>query len=119
MLVTQLKRCGSSQTWRERRADESSSTYSPPFMGKGLALWMLPVVGLEELRSKHLVRSFPRIVCCGVALPPYQVLQFTPLTKESMSHDGLDFIFFFSVDHLRWWLVEIDPVFRSFPISCQ
>ena len=88
-------------------------------MGKGLALRVLPVVGLEELWSEHLTRSFPRIVCCGVALPPHQVLQLVPFTKETVSHDGLDLVLLFSVDHLGWWLVEIDPVFRSFSVSCQ
>ena len=83
-------------------------------MGKRLALRMLPVVGLEELRSECQIRSFPRIICCGVAFPPYQVLQLTPFSKEPMSHDGLDLVFFFSVDHFGWWLVEIDPVLRSF-----
>ena len=43
-------------------------------MGEGLAFRVFPVVGLEELRSEHLIRSLPRIICCGVALPPYQVL---------------------------------------------
>ena len=79
-------------------------------MGKGLALGMLPVVSLEELRSEHLIRSFPHVVCCGVALPPYQVLQLMPLTKESMSHDGLDFVFLLPVDHFpRWWLMKVWP----------
>ena len=87
-------------------------------MGERLALWVLPMVGLEELRSKHLIRSFPRIICCGVALPSYQVLQLAPFTKETMSHDGLDFVFLFSVDHFRWWLMEVGPVFRSFLVSC-
>ena len=76
MPATRWKRCRSSQTWRGRRADESSSACSHSFMGERLAFRVLPVVGLEELRSKHLIRSFPRIVCCGVALPSYQqVLQ--------------------------------------------
>ena len=76
---------------------------------------MLSVVGLEELRQQTLgVRSLPRIVRCGVAFPSYQVLQFAPFAKEPMSHDGLDFVFFLSVDHSRWWLVVVDPVLRSF-----
>jgi hypothetical protein len=88
-------------------------------MREGLALRVFPVVGLEELRGEHLVRSFPRIVCCGVALPPYQVLQFTPFTKESMSHDGLDLILLLPVDHFRWWLMEVGPMLRSFFVLRQ
>ena len=87
-------------------------------MGEWLTLRVLPVVGLEELRSEHLIRSFPRIVCCGVALPPYQVLQLVPFAKEPMPHDGLDLVFFFSVDHFGRRLMEVDPMFRSFPVSC-
>ena len=88
-------------------------------MGKGLAFRMLPVVGLKELRSKHLICSFPRIICCGVAPPPYQVLQLAPLAKEPVSHDGLDLVFLFSVDHFRGRLMEIYPVLRSFFVPCQ
>jgi hypothetical protein len=88
-------------------------------MGEGLALRVLPVVKLEKLRSKHLIRSFPRIVCYGVALPPYQVLKFTPFAKEPMSHDGLDLILLFSVDHFRGRLMEVDSVFRSLLVPRQ
>ncbi len=84
-----------------KRADESSLTHPSPFMWERLAFRMLPMVGLEELRSEHLIRSFPRIICCGVALPSYQVLKFTPFAKEPMPHDGLDFVFLFSVDYFR------------------
>ena len=88
-------------------------------MGERLAFRVFPVIGLEELRSKHLIRSFPRIVCCGVALPPYQVLQLAPFAKEPMSHDGLDLVFFFSVNHFGGWLMKVDPMLRSFLVSCQ
>ena len=88
-------------------------------MGERLALRVLPVVGLEELRSEHLIRSFPRIICCGVALPPYQVLQLAPFAKEPVSHDGLDLVFFFSVDHFGRWLVEVGPVLRSLLVPRQ
>ena len=87
-------------------------------MGERLAFRVSPVVGLEELRSEHLIRSFPRIICCGIALPPYQVLQLAPFSKEPVSHDGLDFVFFFSVDHFGRGLMEVDPVLRSFLVSC-
>ena len=80
-------------------------------MGEGLVLRVFPMVCLEELQSKHLIRSFLTIsACCGIALPPYQVLQFTPFTKEPMSHDGLDLVIpLFSIDHLGRGLMEIDP----------
>jgi hypothetical protein len=88
-------------------------------MGERLTFRVLPVVRFEKLRSEHLIRSFPRIVCCGVAFPPYQVLKFTPFAKEPMPHDGLDFIFLFPVDHFRGWLMEVDPVFRSLLVPRQ
>ena len=80
---------------------------------------MLPMVGLEELWSEHLSRSFPCVICCGVALPSYQVLQLAPFAKEPVSHDGLDFVFFLSVDHFGRGLMEVGPMLRSFFVLRQ
>ena len=58
--------------------------------------------------------SVPRIICCGVALPSHRRIVMAYRFREPMPHDGLDFVFFLSVDHFRWRLMEVDPVFRSF-----
>jgi hypothetical protein len=34
-----------------------------------------------------------------------------------VSHDGLDFKFFFSIDHFGRWAVEVGPVFFCFVIG--
>jgi hypothetical protein len=39
------------------------------------------MVGTEELQRKYLISWFPGVVCCGVALPPNQVLQLTVAQK--------------------------------------
>ena len=87
-------------------------------MRERLALRMLSVVDLEELRSEHLIRGLPRIVRYGVTLPPYQVLEFASFAKESVSHDGLDLVFFLPIDHLGWWFMEVGPMFGSLLVPC-
>jgi hypothetical protein len=34
-----------------------------------------------------------------------------------MGKNGLDFIFFFFVDDVRWWLLEVRTVYISFAIG--
>jgi hypothetical protein len=46
-------------------------------------------------------------------------LKLAPFSKEPVSHDGLDFKFFFSVDHFGRWAVEVGPVFFCFVIRCE
>jgi hypothetical protein len=80
---------------------------------------MLPVVGIQQLWSEHLTFWFPGVIGCGIALPSDQVLQFMPLAKEAMPHDGLNFIFCLAFDHLRGWRIVIGSMFRSFMIRGQ
>jgi hypothetical protein len=77
------------------------------------------VVSIQQLWSKHLTLWFPGVVCCGVAFPPDQVLQLAPLAEETVSHDGLDFIFCLALDHLwgRW--IVIGSMFWGFMIRGQ
>ena len=88
-------------------------------MRVGLVFRMFAVVGLAQFWGKHLFFWFPRIVSSRVTLPPYQVLKLTPLSKEAMSHDGLDLVFLFSVNHFGRWAVIVDPVFFCFMIGGQ
>jgi hypothetical protein len=85
----------------------------------GLCLGVLPMVSLYDFWGEHLFLGFPRIICCGISLPPYQVLQLASFPEESMPHDVGDFIFFCSIDHFgrRW--VEVVPVLYRLAIRSQ
>ena len=48
---------------------------------------------------------FSSVFCCRVSLPPYQegvMTGFSPVSK-----DCLDFIFFFAINKVQWWLEEV------------
>jgi hypothetical protein len=88
-------------------------------MWVGLRLGMLPMISLYDFRGEHLFLRLPRIICCGISPPPYQVLQLAPFSEESMPHDVGDFIFFRSVDHFGRWWVGVVPVLFCFAIRSQ
>jgi hypothetical protein len=85
----------------------------------GLRLRVLSMISLYDFWGEHLFLGLPRIICCGVSPPPYQVLQLASFPEESMSHDVGDLIFFRSVDHFgrRW--VEVVPVLYCLTIRSQ
>src|SRR6267154_6364148 len=89
------------------------------FMGEGMLQGMLPMVGAFQPRGEHLFLGFPGVICCGVSLPPYQVLQLVPSSEEPVSHDGLDLIFFSSSNQLRRWAAVVGAMLHSFTIRSQ
>jgi hypothetical protein len=88
-------------------------------MRVGFRLWVLPMISLYDFWGEHLFLGLPRIICCGISPPPYQVLQLAPFSEESMPHDVGDFIFFRSIDHFgrRW--IEVVPVLHRLTIRSQ
>jgi hypothetical protein len=88
-------------------------------MWEGLVPGVSLMVFCYLLGGEHLFLGFPRIICCGVTLPSYKVLEFAPSTKEAMSHDGLNFEFLLSVHHFRRWAAIVDPMLFRFVIGGQ
>ena len=60
--------------------------------------------------GEHIAVVFPSIVGLGVTLPLDQVLESSPSPKIAVIPDGLDFIFFFSVDDVWGGSREVSPV---------
>ncbi len=70
-----------------------------------------------QLWCLHIVNWFPGVVTLWVSFPLDQVLEFTPLI--SMGMNSLDFVFFFTLNHVRWWPCEVLAVFFCFDIGCK
>ena len=75
-------------------ADRDLSSRSWPFILEGMTL----MVFLNQLRSKHISSVFPGVVSGGISLPFDKVLKVSPFPKVTVIDDGLDFIFFFSIN---------------------
>jgi hypothetical protein len=86
-------------------------------MWKGLGQRVFSMINPLQFRGEHLFLGFPRIVSRGIPFPLDEVLKFAPFPKEPVPHDGLDFEFFFSVDHFGRWAAEVGPVFFCFVIG--
>jgi hypothetical protein len=86
-------------------------------MWKGMGQRVFSMINPFQFWGEHLFLGLPRIVSRGISFPLDEVLKFAPFSKEPMSHDGLDFKFFFSVDHFGRRAVEVGPVFFCFAIG--
>ena len=73
------------------------------------------MVFLNQLRSKHVSSVFPGVVSRGVSLPLDQILKVSFLPKIAMVGDGLDLIFFFSINDVWGRTRKIVSVLTSFP----
>jgi hypothetical protein len=78
---------------------------------------VFPVISPYKFWGEHLFFRFPGVISRGVSFPPYQVLQLAPTPKESMSHDFLDFEFFFSVNHFGRRATVVFPMLHSLAIG--
>jgi hypothetical protein len=88
-------------------------------MWEGLVPGVCLMIFRYLLGGKHLFLGFPCIVCCGIALPPYKVLEFAPSAEEAMPHDGLNFELLLSVHHFWRWAAIVDPMLFRFVIGGQ
>ena len=77
----------------------------------------LPVILFEQVRGVDLVSWFPRVVTVRVSFPFDQVLECSRPSMASMIDDLFHFIFFFSVDKVRWRSGEVGPVRVRFAIG--
>ena len=86
-------------------------------MWKWMSQGVFLVVCGYQFWGKHEFLWFPGVIGHGVSLPLDEVLQFMPLSKESMPHDLFDLEFLIPVDYLGWWSGVVCPVFLCFMIT--
>jgi len=67
----------------------------------------------------HVIRSLPRVIRRGIALPFDEILELTPTPIITVIDDGLDFVFFLAFDQIRWWPREVGAVRSRFFIRQQ
>jgi len=65
------------------------------------------VVGFKELRGMDLVSWFPGVVTFRVPFPFDEVLEHSGSSMMLVVDNTFHFIFFFSIDKVRWWLGEV------------
>jgi hypothetical protein len=63
-----------------------------------------------------MVSWFPGVIAFGISLPLYEIFQLSFLSMTLVAAEGLDFILFFIVDKVRWWLGEVFSMFFCFNI---
>ena len=93
------------------RADRDSTLGSSPFILEGMAL----VIFLNQSWSEYISLVFPGVVSRGISLPLDEVLKVSPLSKIAMVDNGLDFVFFLSINDVWGRTREVVPVLVSFP----
>jgi hypothetical protein len=65
------------------------------------------VIEFDELECMDLIGVFPSVVAFGVALPFDQILQGLGPPPGPMGAYLLHFVFFFSINQIRWRLGEV------------
>jgi hypothetical protein len=65
----------------------------------------------------HLVSWLPYVVGVWVSLPLDEVLERPRPPMTSVVEDGLDLVFFFSADKVRWWPHEVGAMRGCFVIG--
>jgi hypothetical protein len=65
----------------------------------------------------YLVSWFPGVVAFGVPFPFDEVLECSGSSMTSVVNDTFHFVFFFSVDKIRWWSGEVRAVRSCFLIG--
>jgi hypothetical protein len=72
------------------------------------------VIFSYQQRSLDVIDGLPHIVALWVSLPLDQVLELASIT--SVGSNCLDFILFFTLDHVRWWPRVVLAMFHGFDI---
>ena len=68
------------------------------------------MVGLQEFRGMNLVSWFPGVITFRVSLPFDEVLEHSGSPMILVVGNTFHFIFFFSIDKIRWWPGEVGAV---------
>ena len=74
------------------------------------------MIKFDKFRGVHLVSWLPCVVTFGVSFPFDEVLESSGPAMTSVVDDMLHFVFFFSVNQVRWWSGEIGSVCCGFSI---
>jgi hypothetical protein len=77
------------------------------------------VIEFDELRRMDLIGVFPGVVAFGVACPFDQVLQSFGLPPGPMGMDLFYFVFFFSINQIRWRSGEVWAMRLRFSVGRQ
>ena len=72
-----------------------------------------------RVRGEDVFLIDPRAFRVGIALPFDKVLQFSSFAEPPRFFNPFDFIFFFSVDQIRWWALIVGPMCYCFAIRCE
>ena len=96
----------------EGGTDVDPPTRRLPFILQRVCL----VILTDQLVGEYITVIFPGIVSLGVSSPFDQVLESLPSPKVAMISDGLDFIFFFSVDDVWGRSREVGSVLFRFTV---
>ena len=91
-------------------ADRDLTLRSSPFILEGVTL----MVFLNQLRGEYISLVFPGVVSRGISLPFDEVLKISPLPEIAMIDDGLDFVFFFSINDVWGRAWKVVSVLTSF-----
>ena len=75
------------------------------------------MVVFDHVRGMDVPDRLPRVVAFRVSLPFDQILQGLVAPEEPVITDPLHFVFFFSVDKVRWWSGEVGAVRGGFAIG--
>ena len=74
------------------------------------------MIKFDKFWGMHLVSWFPGVVTFRVSFPFDEILEPSSLTMTSVVNNALHFVFFFSVNQVRWWSGEIRSVCCGFLI---
>ena len=94
--------------------DGDLSSRPLPFILEGVA----PVILSDQQRGEHILMMFPGIVSCGIPFPFDEILKVSPSSEITMINDGLDFVFFFSINDVWGRTREVVPILTGFPERC-
>jgi len=74
------------------------------------------MITFDQVVRMHVFQWFPHIVAVWVSLPLNEVLELFSASMRSVIEDGLDLVFFFSINQFGWWLDEVRTIRLGFVI---
>ncbi len=70
-----------------------------------------------QLWCLYIVDWFPGVITLQIPFPLDQVLEFVPVML--MGSNGLNFVLFFTLNHIRWWSHEVSAMFFGLDVRCK
>src|SRR6266404_3484818 len=90
---------------------------TPPYMCYGVGIF--PLILRNEIRGVNVLPLEPLIIGVRVSFPFDKILYLTPLSESARIDNMLHFIFFFSIDKVRWRPRVMRSVRRRLLIRCE